>query len=170
MVVEITGGDREQLLGLNISHLSLSRIAAVDDAITLSSLRNNPNINAEAVRIANLVYNRVEASGILQQRMAPERSAPSDLVLRVGLLLAKNPLVCSLCSGLMHIRPANRLLQPSPDRIESSNGDYGPNNFQIVHLACNLAKNRFTVAEFQEWLTLASAGVAPEQCDSGHDD
>ena len=170
MVVEITGRDREHLLRLNISHLTLSRKAAVDEAMTLSSLRNNASINAEAVRIANLVYNRVEASGILQQRTAPERSAPSDLVLRVGLLLMKNPLVCGLCSGLMHIRPANRLLQPSPDRVESSSGDYGPNNFQLVHLACNLAKNRFTVAEFHEWLALASAGIAPEQCDGEHED
>jgi hypothetical protein len=170
MVVEITGEDRRRLLGLDIGHLHLQRQAAVAEAVTLTSLRGTPDLNAEAVRIANLVFNRVKASDTLQQQRAPERSAPSDLVLSVGALLMRTPLLCSLCGGVMSIVPMNRLLQPSPDRIDSKNGDYGPDNFQLVHLACNLAKNQFTVAEFKEWLTLASASVVAEQGGSERDD
>ena len=47
----------------------------------------------------------------------------------------------------MHIKPQNKLLKPSPDRIDSSDGDYGPKNFQLAHLACNLGKNNATTAE-----------------------
>jgi hypothetical protein len=64
------------------------------------------------------------------------------------------------------VHPKNRLLQPSPDRIDSQNGDYGPGNFQLVHLACNLAKNQFSVAEFREWLALASASTVAEQANA----
>jgi hypothetical protein len=33
----------------------------------------------------------------------------------------------------------------------------GPENFQLAHLACNLAKNNAAVAQFQEWLNVAAA-------------
>jgi hypothetical protein len=54
----------------------------------------------------------------------------------------------------MQIRPTNRLFQPSPDRIDSSLGDYGPDNLRLAHLACNLGKNAASVDEFQEWLEM----------------
>ena len=47
-------------------------------------------------------------------------------------------------------------MQPSPDRIDSASGGYGSENFQIAHLACNLAKTNVSVAQFQEWLSFAS--------------
>jgi len=166
MVIEITGLERENLLSLAISPLTLTRQPVVGEAITLSSLKDSPDLNMEAVRIAGLVFNRVRESGTVQQRTAPDRTAPSDLVLRVGKLLMESPLLCTLCGGLMSIRPENRLLQPSPDRIDSQNGDYGPGNFHLVHFACNLAKNQFSVAEFRQWLTLASASILAEQANT----
>jgi hypothetical protein len=166
MVIEITGLERENLLSLAVSPLILKRQPVVGEAMTLSTLRDNPDLNREAVHIAELVFNRVQASGMVQQRTAPVRSAPSDLVLRVGKLLMESPLLCGLCGGLMCIRPKNRLLQPSPDRIDSQNADYGPDNLHLVHLACNLAKNQFSVAEFRQWLTLASASILAEQANT----
>ncbi len=54
-------------------------------------------------------------------------------------------------------------LQPSPDRMDSKVGDYGPANFQLAHLACNLGKNNATETEFAEWLDiLKSATEAAE--------
>jgi hypothetical protein len=63
----------------------------------------------------------------------------------------------------MYINGENRLLQPSADRIDSQIGEYGPDNFQLVHLACNLAKNQFTTKEFTDWLTIASAATLDEE-------
>jgi hypothetical protein len=62
----------------------------------------------------------------------------------------------------MLINPKNRLLQPSPDRVDSSIGDYGPENLRLAHLACNLGKNASSVAEFTEWLTLMRRSGQPE--------
>ena len=57
----------------------------------------------------------------------------------------------------MHLQPSNKLLQPSPDRIDSNAASYGPENFQLVHLACNLGKNNATAAQFEEWLQIVKS-------------
>jgi hypothetical protein len=44
------------------------------------------------------------------------------------------------------------MLQPSADRIDSCNGAYDDGNVQITHLACNLAKNKYGVNDFEDWL------------------
>jgi hypothetical protein len=106
----------------------------------------------EAKRIANLIFARVAVSGTTLEHTAPERTAPDNLVINVRELLRARPLVCYLCGGPMQIKPRNRLLQPSPDRIDSSIGDYGPQNLKLAHLACNLGKNASSVAEFHQWL------------------
>jgi hypothetical protein len=71
--------------------------------------------------------------------------------------LQEQPLCCPLCGGLVPLQPENKLLQPSPDRTDSASGSYDQEAFQIVHLACNLAKSNATVGQFQEWLDVASA-------------
>jgi hypothetical protein len=64
----------------------------------------------------------------------------------------------------MELRPANKLLQPSGDRKDSSKGDYGPENYQLVHLACNLGKNNATYEQFQEWIEIVRrAVIEPEE-------
>jgi len=117
-----------------------------------SAAEHNSLIEAE--RIANLIWARVTISGEQIQRTAAERTAPADLIANIHLLLQASPLVCYLCRGVMQIKPANRLFQPSPDRIDSSIPDYGPGNLRLAHLACNLGKNASSVAEFDEWLNL----------------
>jgi hypothetical protein len=67
----------------------------------------------------------------------------------------------------MPIKPANKLLQPSPDRIDSKIGDYGPENFQLVHLACNLGKNNATTAQYDEWLAIVKAATDPGSPEQG---
>jgi hypothetical protein len=112
MVLELEKGEREALLDLSLSPVRLPKPSVMQDALTLDALRKDPDRNAEAVRIADLIFNRVTASGTVQQHTAPTRTAPSDLVLRVSEILKETPLVCGLCGGLMQIRPANRLLRP----------------------------------------------------------
>jgi hypothetical protein len=147
-VLEITGADRSSLLELLIAPLLLRQLSHEDQRFS------HPDLLAESRRIANLIFARVSISGETMQHTAPERTAPEDLVPNIHALLQARPLVCYLCGSVMQIKPKNRLLQPSPDRVDSSIGDYGPENLQLAHLACNLGKNAASVEEFREWLGL----------------
>ena len=145
-VLEIKGADRSALLELPIEPLLLKQFSNEQQATA------EPDLLAEARRIANLIFARVSISGETVQRTAPERTAPEDLVPNIHALLQAKPLFCYLCGGVMQIKPKNRLLQPSPDRVDSNIGDYGPENLRLAHLACNLGKNAASLAEFGEWL------------------
>jgi hypothetical protein len=139
-VLEITGGDREFLLGLRLTPLTLRESQGDSSPQELDLL-------AEARRITDLIFARVSISGEPIQRTAPERSAPEDLESNIHALLQAKPLLCYLCGGTMKIKPKNRLLQPSPDRVDSNLGSYGPDNLRLAHLACNLGKNASSVAD-----------------------
>jgi hypothetical protein len=143
-------------MDLRISEVPIEERPAMKKALTFQAMLGDRVLNEEAVRIAALIHNRVDASGSVQTHIAPLRNAPTDLTLLVAEKLREQPLSCALCGGLMFLQPANKLLQPSPDRIDSKCGSYGRENFQLAHLACNLAKNDATVAQFQEWLNIAT--------------
>jgi hypothetical protein len=160
-VLEIEGSDRETLLDLVISPLELTNVSTTDGTLSLNDLLKDKVLNEEAVRIAGLVNSRVTASGTIFQGKRPDRNAPINFVLQVAELLKATPLTCALCDGLMYLKPANKLLQPSPDRIDSKVGDYGPDNFQLVHLACNLGKNNATESQFDEWLQIVKSATEP---------
>jgi hypothetical protein len=160
-VLEIENTDRQAVLGLEIVPLKLTNVSTADGTVDLNDLLKDKALNEEAVRIAALVNSRVTASGAIFQGKRPDREAPVDFLLQVAKVLKATPLTCALCGGLMYLKPANRLLQPSPDRIDSKLGDYGPANFQLAHLACNLGKNSATEAQFHEWLEIAKAATDP---------
>lgn len=160
-ILEVGGGDRDALLDLTLSPLELKNVSTADGTLDLNELLKDKILNEEAVRIAALVNSRVTASGSIFQGKKPDRDAPLDFLLQVARLLKAKPLTCALCGGLMHLKPANKLLQPSPDRIDSALGDYGPKNFQLVHLACNLGKNNATEAQFDEWLGIVKSATEP---------
>jgi hypothetical protein len=168
-VLEIEGTDREALLDLLISPLELTNVSTTDGTLGLNDLLQDKALNEEAVRIADLVNSRVTASGTIFQGKRPSRSAPINFILQVAELLKATPLTCALCGGLMYLRPTNKLLQPSPDRIDSKVGDYGPDNFQLVHLACNLGKNNATDSQFDEWLQIVKSVTEPVVVDNGGD-
>jgi hypothetical protein len=161
-VCEVTGTERDRLLNLRIAKVAIRNIPGRNDVTTEEALFQDKTLNVEATRIAELVFNRVAISGDVVQRTAPLRATPVDFLLRVAERLRTTPLTCALCGGVMVLNPSNRLLQPSPDRIDSQIGEYGPENFQLSHLGCNYAKNRYTEDQFKEWLRMASgAGIAP---------
>lgn len=160
-VLEIENADRLAILDLEIVPLKLTNVSTADGTVDLNDLLKDKALNEEAVRIAALVNSRVTASGAVFQGKRPDREAPVDFLLQVARLLKATPLTCALCGGLMYLKPANKLLQPSPDRIDSKLGDYGPANFQLAHLACNLGKNNATEAQFHDWLEIAKAATDP---------
>ena len=159
MVRQIEPEERELIGSLEITEEPLPLQPTMKPALTLQALQNDKALNQEAVRIADLIFSRVNASGSIETRTAPQRTAPSpsNLLLKVADKLQEQPLCCALCGGRMLLQPENRLLQPSPDRIDSASGSYGPENFQLGHLACNLAKNNAPMTQFREWLNIASA-------------
>ncbi len=153
-VLKIVGKERLALLKLVIDPVPLAgENLSVEVEDKTASATEGEMLN-ESKRIANLIFARVAVSGTTLERTAPERTAPDNLVINVRELLKAKPLVCYLCGGIMHIKPRNRLLQPSPDRIDSSIDDYGARNLKLAHLACNLGKNASSVAEFQQWLEI----------------
>jgi DNA-binding XRE family transcriptional regulator len=114
-----------------------------------------------AIQLARLIESRVIATGTSVSRTAPVRTAPENLTVMLGNLLRIDPLTCGLCGGRVELRPKNRLLQPSCDRVDSRIADYGPGNIQLVHLGCNLGKSDASMEEYREWLGIArKAGVA----------
>lgn len=153
-ILQISESEKQELLNINIAPLPLPLLSIDDESVKRQELISDRAINQEAMRIAGLVYNRVACSGMLVQHRAPERTAPVDFVLKVAEMLKVAPLECQLCQGPMEIGGKNPLLKPSPDRIDSLTTDYGPGNFQLTHLACNLGKNSATVEQFQEWLSI----------------
>lgn len=66
--------------------------------------------------------------------------------------------VCALCGFDIPLRPSNRLLKMSRDRIDSADKAYDWHNVQITHLACNLAKSDATMDEWKEFLSVMRTG------------
>jgi hypothetical protein len=62
----------------------------------------------------------------------------------------------------MELKSENKLLKVSGDRKDSALGDYGPSNYQLVHLACNYAKNNASEEQFQEWIDVVRSAVDTE--------
>ena len=44
------------------------------------------------------------------------------------------------------------LLRSSADRLDSGNDAYDQSNAHITHLGCNLAKNKVSLSDFEDWL------------------
>jgi hypothetical protein len=51
-------------------------------------------------------------------------------------------------------------LQASPDRTDSQDVAYNDANTRITHLGCNLAKNKVSMAEFEDWLSVVRGELA----------
>lgn len=117
-------------------------------------------IAAEIKRMAQLIRQRVAASGQEVRTKRPERLADAEV--EALLSEAWGDGRCALCNGNLALGGANPLLQPSPDRIDSQKPGYVAGNLQITHLACNLAKNDRSSAEFLEWLRIAADYGAAE--------
>lgn len=151
-VLEITGKDRAALLTLRLARISLTNLEPANSSAHTGAGLDEASLLEEARRIASLIFARVTISGSTVERVAPERTAPNDLVFVIRDLLRVEPLLCYLCGGPMQVRPKNRLLQPSPDRIDSTIGHYGPKTMKLAHMACNFGKNAASVVEFEEWI------------------
>lgn len=113
----------------------------------------------ELPRLVDSILDRVSKSGAIGAKSNPRRDAPnraelSELLIRKWYEQKER---CALCGGKLGAED-KPMLQPSADRIDSANGAYDDANVQITHLACNLAKNQYSVEEFEEWLSVVRDG------------
>lgn len=157
-VVEATDHERGAVMDLIIQPIKLNLTAEVAAYIGLRATLSaaiDTGIKEHALRLAQLIRERVAKGGEVGVRINPQRSAP-DLIDLVSLI--QNKWVneqhgkCALCGGDLPTKTANKMLQPSVDRIDSANGAYVRDNVQVTHLACNLAKNKYGLEEFAGWL------------------
>jgi hypothetical protein len=86
--------------------------------------------------MALLIQQRVRSGGELSRRVNPTRIAPDvGLVALITRKCTDQRGKCALCGGPL-VATTNKMLQPSPDRIDSNNVAYDDANMQITHLAC----------------------------------
>jgi hypothetical protein len=160
--VELFDVERETARALVATEIHLNLTPDVQEYLDRrSTLIASKEINAEAVRMAQGIVDRVTRSGELGVRRNPVRTTVNFSELH-PLLMRKWTGVCALCGRPLFFRPENRMLQASPDRIDSANLAYDDANVQIAHLACNWAKNEYGSDHFEEWLALVRGVDLPE--------
>jgi hypothetical protein len=158
-VVEAVGAERSAVMALAVERIQLNLSEPVRKYLGLMSSISDKiekTIKQEALRMAMLIQDRVKSGGEYSLRLNPMRTAPnlSDLA---ALIIRKWTVdqmgMCALCGGRL-TRTANKMLQASADRIDSTNIAYDDANTQVTHLACNLAKNQYGSDVFAEWVSI----------------
>jgi len=162
-VVEALGDERDAVLGVRVMPLSLASRERVQRYNDMRSAVSDADqlIRGQATRMADLIISRVKSVGESSVRINPQRYAPNmaDLFLLLVRKIQEQNCTCALCGGKLVLDRKMGMLQPSADRIDSDNGSYDETNVWITHLACNLAKNKFGMDEFEEWLDLVRSSV-----------
>ncbi len=161
-VAEALESERAAIMTLPIQRIALNLTRPVKHYMQLMGVVSNElekTVKQEALRIAQLIQDRVKSGGELSARINPMRTAPnlSDMV---ALIIRKWTLdqagKCALCGGPL-VTTSHKMLQPSPDRIDNSNGAYDDTNMQVTHLACNWAKNQYGADAFADWLAIVQS-------------
>jgi hypothetical protein len=111
---------------------------------------------AEITRILGLITNRVVMAGNERSGRNPLRLTQGDTELFEMLLRRWHDQngVCVLCQREIPLRAENKLLQMSPDRVDSTNPHYDWQNIRLTHLASNLGKSDATLAEWSAYLDM----------------
>lgn len=160
-VVEILGTERNALLSLEIEWVDLPNRAVVQSVSSqrdqIRDIVGNTSLNSALVRMEALIKGRLGAVRTVRHEL-PTRILPpgTDLIALLNAKWQSQNSLCALCGQLIELETSKKLLQCSPDRIDSKNPSYGDDNLQITHLACNLAKNDGSAEDFEEWLQLVS--------------
>jgi hypothetical protein len=121
----------------------------------------NQALREEIYRMASRIEERAAASGTTSLRHHAERSA-NPCVETQQMLYDKWEAQhgrCGLCQRSIPMPPEPGLLQSSADRINSTNSSYSKENVHITPLGCNLAKNQYSMDEFEAWLAIITAPV-----------
>jgi hypothetical protein len=155
-VVEIDPDERESILDVVLIPVSFVRPMGASKFTAQRTLLNlSQEIRWEIGRIVSGILNRVAGGDSERTTVNPIRTREeTNLHVMFGEKWAEQKGLCFLCNGPLLPGSSNFLLQCSPDRINSQDPAYSKTNTCITHLGCNLAKNKCTVAEFEDWLAV----------------
>lgn len=161
-IVEPVGEERHAIMALPIERVTLTLTEPVQRYMNLmrSARVSDKTIKQEAYRMASNILDRSAKGGTVSSRIIPLRSAPniSDLIAIITRKWQEDQKgKCALCRGPL-AQSSIKSLQPSVDRIDSSDTSYSDENMQITHLACNLAKNEWGLSDFSDWLAIVRVG------------
>lgn len=161
-VVEVLGDDRKAVLGLPVSAVAFERPRKAASFSTARTMLNLPEaIRRDIGRMAANILGRVIASGSERSSVNPTRTlGETDIHIMLACEWEQQKGLCFLCSGPLLPGTKNYLLQASPDRIDSTDNAYSEANTQITHLGCNLAKNKVSLADFEDWLAVVRGELA----------
>src|SRR6266851_3919190 len=111
-------------------------------------------LDAELTRIVELMRSRIAVAGSDRSGRNPPRSSPEDADIFEMLVQRWHEQndVFPLCQKEIPLRTENKLLQMSPDRMDSSDIHYDWPNTRLTHLACNLGKSDATLDEWWAYL------------------
>ncbi|MDR3488431.1 MAG: hypothetical protein P4M05_26460 [Bradyrhizobium sp.] len=157
-LVEAVETERQAVMALPVERIQLNLTEPVKRYMGLmrSALITDKTVKQEAYRMASNILDRVNKGGEYGMRLNPVRIAPnlSDLIAMITRKWQDDQKgKCALCNGPL-TQTTSETLQPSADRIDSSNVAYDDLNTQITHLACNYAKNQWGISEFNDWLSI----------------
>src|ERR1035437_6477702 len=161
-VVEVERDEREAILDVVLAPVSFVRPAGASKFTAQRTLLNlDQEIRWEIGRMVGGILNRVAGSGSEHLNVNPVRTREeTNLNIMFGEKWQEQKGLCFLCNGPLVVKSSNFLLQCSPDRINSQGPSYSKTNTSITHLGCNLAKNKCTVAEFEDWLAVVRGDPA----------
>ena len=161
--VQIDAQECEAIGGLEVNSIALKKQAAGLKADARARLLDaRKELKQEVYRLAILIEQRAAASNSASTRWNPLREA-NPRVETMEMLFRKweeQKGFCGLCQRPIPMPAVPGLLQPSPDRIDSTKVDYRTENVQITHLGCNYAKNKFSVDDFEDWLEVIGGGIS----------
>jgi hypothetical protein len=161
-VVKVVPEEREAVLGLQVHPVSFERPRKAGGfGKTRAFLDLSPEIRREIGRMAANILGRVAYSGTERTSVNPTRTMTEpDLHILLGTKWQEQKGRCFLCQGPLLPGTANYILQASPDRTDSQDVAYNDANTRITHLGCNLAKNKVSMAEFEDWLSVVRGELA----------
>ena len=121
--------------------------------IILALNTDDADLRSELSRLANLIQHDVMQSLKEHSGTYPLRKAPnySDVFLNLSKAWKEQRGACALCSMPIPLKPKNKLLQMSRDRVDSAIKEYSASNTHLAHLGCNLAKSDASMPEWIEF-------------------
>jgi hypothetical protein len=155
-VVEVTGAERDAVLRLPVHSVDFTRHYKTGSfAARRAVLDLSREVRVDIGNMVARILAHVAQSGRERTLVGPTRTTnESDLHVMLGERWIEQKGRCFLCNGPLFPETKNYLLQSSGDRLDSSDTAYSSENTRITHLGCNLAKNKVTLQEFEDWITV----------------
>ncbi len=162
-VVEVFDGEREAVLDLTVHATAFQPHYKTGSFSTSRAMLNLGRVVLQDIgRMAARIEAHVTASGTPWTGVRPTRTTEEDPHRMLAGKWIDQKGRCFLCNGPLCPDTKNYLLQSSCDRLDSADTAYNRENTHITHLGCNLAKNKVSLQEFEDWITVVRGELGEE--------